>query len=785
MAGYSTPYAFAHYLGEWANDAAALTELQARKWDSLGTGLGVPRNGMLYYATGAHAFRGYVGGAWTGLVMSAGLTLDAAYDGGGAGLGRAITADSGAVTITVPNASNCAALELTQNDVANNPTALTITNAGTGSSIALAGATRTITSAAGDLSVGVTANDANPYVLRLAATNSGAGTAEIAITAKSDVSVTASAGKLTLHGYNVAGTAVDIDSTLAAGAILIGCSVLASQISIGGAGLRSIFVGHSGAAALQLISQQTMLQGDANDANPHTLTISSANAGAGLAHIDIDAKSAVTVDAGTTSHFYVGYGVAGNTKCGLNIVENPGTYYNAIVWADGSLNGNNVTAGVYALGGVGSNVTALIEATGGSLSNTISVGSQATSTANVEIATNSTGAGTRTVHIGKAGTAADVAEFHVSAKVQDFDLSGGFTVDAGPTAAGQISLDCVGVGNLTSSGALMTVSGVGLTLTSTGAGTLTASSAGTMDIDAVTLTIDCVTLSIDSTDATNLTMTANAAGAKTLTISSLNAGAGAGHLDIDAKSTIDILAGTTFSIDGTGSSNVSATAGDLTVSTITSGTLYLNSAGVWSAQGSDTTTLSMAANAVGAKTLSISAANSGGGAAYLALSDGYKAGSTYATDLVLSDASAEWTAFEAGFGGEVSLLNAINQCAPGTAGWVYAANTDIDIGTEVVHTFNTPDNGEMIGGCFWIFHAVNKDDHTLRTDGYIVADWSEGSTHLSVLRSNPAQVEPTFSLTAVDPGPGTYLTITLSATVTADNWSVKVRRAPIFTEAAA
>jgi hypothetical protein len=54
-----------------------------------------------------------------------------------------------------------------------------------------------------------------------------------------------------------------------------------------------------------------------------------------------------------------------------------------------------------------------------------------------------------------------------------------------------------------------------------------------------------------------------------------------GIVDIDAATSLDILAGTTFSIDGTGASNVSATSGNLTISTITSGTLIATSAGLW------------------------------------------------------------------------------------------------------------------------------------------------------------------------------------------------------------
>ena len=61
-----------------------------------------------------------------------GNTLDGAYDQGGAGLGRAITGDAGAVTITVPDTSHNAALELTQDDTTNSPTALLITNPANG-----------------------------------------------------------------------------------------------------------------------------------------------------------------------------------------------------------------------------------------------------------------------------------------------------------------------------------------------------------------------------------------------------------------------------------------------------------------------------------------------------------------------------------------------------------------------------------------------------------------------------------------------------------------------------
>lgn len=69
-----------------------------------------------------------------------GNTLDQAYDEGGAGAGRAIDADSGAVTITVADTDNNEVLTLTQNDVTNNPHTLLITNTGTGDSLSITNA---------------------------------------------------------------------------------------------------------------------------------------------------------------------------------------------------------------------------------------------------------------------------------------------------------------------------------------------------------------------------------------------------------------------------------------------------------------------------------------------------------------------------------------------------------------------------------------------------------------------------------------------------------------------
>ncbi len=101
------------------------------------------------------------------------------------------------------------------------------------------------------------------------------------------------------------------------------------------------------------------------------------------------------------------------------------------------------------------------------------------------------------------------------------------------------------------------------------------------DLDCSTLDILAAsTFSIDGTGASNISTTSG-----NLTVSTLVAGTlfvtsaglldidAAANIDIDVTGTFDVLATSTFSIDGTGASNVSATSGNLTLSTITTGSL--------------------------------------------------------------------------------------------------------------------------------------------------------------------------------------------------------------------
>lgn len=92
--------------------------------------------------------------------------------------------------------------------------------------------------------------------------------------------------------------------------------------------------------------------------------------------------------------------------------------------------------------------------------------------------------------------------------------------------------------------------------------------------------------------------------------------------------------------------------------------------------------------------------------AYLVFTDQYQSGSGYGTDLVLSDSSAEWDAYETAFG-EVSLLNAMvqayNHGARGTK--VYANVTvtttaDNDVGGVAGGTNLDTQLPDMSGGTF-------------------------------------------------------------------------------------
>ena len=222
-------------------------------------------------------------------------------------------------------------------------------------------------------------------------------------------------------------------------------------------------------------------------------------------------------------------------------------------------------------------------------------------------------------------TAAGLFDINAGANL-DIDVTGTFDVLASST----FSIDGTGASNLTATSGNLTVS----TATS---GDLVLTSVATLDMNAVAATLDATggftaalsgaASSITST-AQDLTLaTATSGELKLDAVALLNIDAGA-NLDIDVTGTVDILASSTFSIDGTGASNVSVASGNLTLSTSTSGDVNVSSvadvdidgvniqadaSAALSLQGATSSDLTLAANTGSTQTLTIAASNSNGG----------------------------------------------------------------------------------------------------------------------------------------------------------------------------
>lgn len=146
-------------------------------------------------------------------------------------------------------------------------------------------------------------------------------------------------------------------------------------------------------------------------------------------------------------------------------------------------------------------------------------------------------------------------------------------------ASGAVALDGVGASNFTADAG-------DLTLSTTTSGNVNLTSVGnivasgnTLDLDGSLVNVDSTgAISLDAADASNFTV----AGFN-LTLSTTTAGnvviSSAGNVDMDAvdvdidATTFDVATTGAFSIDGTGSSNVTVDSGNLTVGTTTSGEL--------------------------------------------------------------------------------------------------------------------------------------------------------------------------------------------------------------------
>lgn len=161
----------------------------------------------------------------------------------------------------------------------------------------------------------------------------------------------------------------------------------------------------------------------------------------------------------------------------------------------------------------------------------------------------------------------------------------------------------------------------------------------------------------------------------------------------------------------------------------------------------------------------------------LGLEDGYQFGSTYGTPLVLSDSSAEWSAFETAFG-EVSLLNAIVQAANSAAtldsvvdaqtGPVTQTDRNIDWRVTDTYTWKlqTSDGGRDL---FSVAPTAGGDTvaitcDTLDFNNQAAADFNKGITVDSAdtginLGVTAGQIDRAGALTVTTTGAGNDLTI--------------------------
>jgi hypothetical protein len=520
------------------------------------------------------------GTTWVTVGYAGSVTLDDAYDGAGAGAGRAITADSGAVTITVSDTSNNLALILTQNDVTNNPDALEISNAGSGDALVFSGAgTRSIVSDAANLS--------------MTTTTSG----DLVYTSAGGVTITSARGIDLDAGLNV-----EINST--GGAINIGNDADNNSIDLGTAGTRTISIGSTSATAVNITTGTDIVVSAGSNLAMHVAStgavgfgIAPAVVGTGEGTVvigDIASTSAtsnfgiVLADTSTTAGFIDI--TLNNTILSLNTLSGSAktmNLYNGSGSAAGNIlvqldqNGrvyvrdgsnalpsfsflNGATSGMYWNNGssriewsVGT--TKLMHLYNSGFDVDIGAGGislDATTDSNLTVSGSAqsltlevSGGGAQKVLVQSAGTGADAVHINASGGGVDIDSVSGISLDS----TGPISLDTSAAANVSTSS-----SGDGdrLTLESTNAGNQGVSilSSGTIS-NAIKIhasnasggiDVDCGTsgfildttggISLDAATNSNFTITANDGADQTLLFAVSNAGAGDGIVSIDADS---------------------------------------------------------------------------------------------------------------------------------------------------------------------------------------------------------------------------------------------------------
>ena len=316
------------------------------------------------------------------------------------------------------------------------------------------------------------------------------------------------------------------------------------------------------ASTLSLDSTDTTnLTMTANDAGTKTLTISATNGGAGASDIDIDADGGITIDAGQA--ISLGGAAASDFTVSNNIdIETTGVGILTLTSAndlDMVAAGMDIDAGATGFDLDSTGAITIDSSAGVSIDG---AGASNLTTSSGDLTLSAT---TNSVVITGSEGVADAVDINATTGGIDIDAASGIAMN---TSAGPISI-----------GATAAMAGA-IVIDATG------NAAGGVDIDAGTggFAVDTTgALSLDSTGTvSNLTLAANDAGPATLTIAATNAGAGSAAIDMDCKAAFTLDAGS-FSIDGTGDSNVTVTGSGQSLNLIAAGggaqKLNLSSAG--------------------------------------------------------------------------------------------------------------------------------------------------------------------------------------------------------------
>jgi len=397
-------------------------------------------------------------------------TLDQAYDGGGAGVGRTITADSGAVEITVSDNSANAGLIITQSDVTTNPNAVEIVNVGTGASLSLQGAGKHEIVSDDTMYLTVAANAVGNKWLIIEVSNDGAGLAGIDIDANGDINVDTRAGHISM------GSTTDSDFTVTG----VDQSL---TLEVAGAGAQRLILNSAGDGTDAL----SML------ASAGGITLKSSTGGTKSADIALDTVSAdSTIIIGTT------HGAVGQDSL-VGIFAN-----NSAAGA-----GNDATVAIYphTSGGGGGTARLYLGRDKAGVLNSHYVFIKATH----GIALSTTGTGDITIAAADDVSISSADDVTVSAT--DTLLLASTTEDVDINAATAVTINAAITSNFTVTGAAQDL-------------VLEVVGNGTLDLNAATgaITLDAgLGISLDAVDVSNFTMSAGGDGAR-LTIETQGAG---------------------------------------------------------------------------------------------------------------------------------------------------------------------------------------------------------------------------------------------------------------------